>query len=164
MLIFDHFPSALPQHLALAASSTLVSHQLLTVSTMRSAPVFQPALNTSRSFPQLQACNDSLTFAAHYPSDNYAASLASGAARLELWTDLPVSTSNAASSSRNAAWKAVQLHYVQAAIGRNIGYSFVAKVKCSPESADGVFGFTYRIVHPDGQIDWIGSPSNDGQI
>ncbi len=27
-----------------------------------------------------------------------------------------------------------------------------------------MFAFTYRIVHPDGQIDWLGSPSNDGQI
>ena len=131
---------------------------------MRYAPVFQPALNSSRSIPQSQACQDGLTFAAHYPADDYAASLASGAARLELWTNLPVSPSCAASTSRAAAWKAVALRPVQAKLGRKSGFSFAAKVQCPIEAVDGVYGFTYRIVHPDGQIDWLGSPFNDGQI
>ncbi|KAJ1030300.1 hypothetical protein NDA16_001210 [Ustilago loliicola] len=131
---------------------------------MRSAPIFQPALNSSRSVPESHACEDGLTFAAHYPADKYAASLAQGAARLELWTDVPVSQSDAASTSKATSWKAVPLNPVNATLGHQSGYSFVAKVKCSDEAVDGVFGFTYRIVHPDGQIDWLGSPSNDGQI
>ncbi|SPC65438.1 uncharacterized protein UHOD_00578 [Ustilago sp. UG-2017b] len=131
---------------------------------MRSAPVFQPALNSSRSVPQARACDDGLTFVAHYPADKYAASLAQGAARLELWTDLPVFQSDAASTSKATSWNSVPLVHVNATVGYQGGYSFVAKVKCNDEAADGVFGFTYRIVHPDGQIDWLGSPSNDGQI
>ncbi|SPO20977.1 uncharacterized protein UTRI_00454 [Ustilago trichophora] len=131
---------------------------------MRSAPIFQPSLNSSRSIPQSQACEDGITFAAHYPADDYAASLASGDARLELWTNLPVSQCSAASTSRATAWKAIALHPVKATLSRKSGYSFVAKVKCSIDADDGVFGFTYRIVHPDGQLDWLGSPSNDGQI
>lgn len=131
---------------------------------MRSAPVFQPAFNSSRSVPQARACDDGLTFVAHYPADKYAASLAQGAARLELWTDLPVFQSDAASTSKATSWKSVPLVYVKATVGYQSGYSFVAKVKCNDEAADGVFGFTYRIVHPNGQIDWLGSPSNDGQI
>ncbi|KAJ1031027.1 hypothetical protein NDA18_002250 [Ustilago nuda] len=131
---------------------------------MRSAPVFQPALNSSRSVPQARACDDGLTFVAHYPADKYAASLAQGAARLELWTDLPVFQSDAASTSKATSWKSVPLVYVKTTVGYQSGYSFVAKIKCNDEAADGVFGFTYRIFHPDGQIDWLGSPSNDGQI
>lgn len=131
---------------------------------MRSAPIFQPALNSSRAVPETEACQDGLTFAAHYPADKYAASLAHGAARLELWTDLPVSQSDAASTSKATSWKAVPLVPVNAIAGHQDGYAFAAKIKCGEEAADGVFGFTYRIVHPDGQIDWLGSPSNDGQI
>ncbi|SJX60436.1 uncharacterized protein SRS1_11732 [Sporisorium reilianum f. sp. reilianum] len=131
---------------------------------MRSAPIFQPALNSSRTLPQRGACNDGLTFAAHYPADEYAASLASGGARLELWTDLPISQRSDASTSRATAWKAVPLLPLEASIDHSSGYAFAATVKCSDEAADGVFSFTYRILHPDGKIDWIGSPSNDGQI
>ncbi|SPO20060.1 uncharacterized protein UTRI_00454_B [Ustilago trichophora] len=146
------------------ASFTQAAHHLPAVPTMRSAPIFQPALNSAQSIPQSWAREDGITFAAHYPADDYAASLASGDARLELWTNLPVSQCSAASTSRATAWKAVMLHPVKASISRKSGYSFVAKVKCSIDADDGVFGFTYRIVHPDGQIDWLGSPSNDGKI
>ncbi|GAC95518.1 raffinose synthase protein [Pseudozyma hubeiensis SY62] len=131
---------------------------------MRSSPVFQPALNSVRTVSQRKACDQGLTFAAHYPADDYAASLASGAARLELWTDLPVSQVDAASTSRSTAWSAVPLQPLRASVGNDSGYTFAAAVKCSEDAADGAFGFTYRIVHPDGKIDWLGSPSNDGQI
>ncbi|CDU23988.1 uncharacterized protein SPSC_02617 [Sporisorium scitamineum] len=131
---------------------------------MRSAPIFQPSLNSSRTVPQRRACNDGLTFAAHYPAGDYAASLASGGARLELWTDLPISHRNVASTSRANAWKAIPLLPLKASIDPSSGYAFAATVKCFDEAADGIFNFTHRIVHPDGKIDWIGSPSNDGQI
>ncbi|SNX81692.1 uncharacterized protein MEPE_00397 [Melanopsichium pennsylvanicum] len=131
---------------------------------MRSAPLFQPELNSSWPIPQSQACDRGLKFAAHYPADDFSASLARGAARLELWTNLPVSQSDAASTSQATAWKAVPLRPVNATVGRNTGYSFVADFKCSVDTAVGTFGYTYRIVHPDGQTDWLGSPSNDGKI
>ena len=133
---------------------------------MRSGPIFQPALSSLRSIPVKQACHDGLTFAAHYPADDFSLALASGDARLELWTDLPVFQSNRAdaSASRATTWNAVQLQPLKAKLGRNGGYSFATRVKCSPTAVDGAYGFTYRIVHPDGKIDWIGSPSNDGQI
>ncbi|KAJ9476784.1 Raffinose synthase protein [Pseudozyma hubeiensis] len=131
---------------------------------MRSSAVFQPALNSVRTVSQRKACDHGLTFAAHYPADDYAASLASGGARLELWTDLPVSQVDAASTSRSTAWSAVPLQPLEASVSNGSGYIFAAAVKCSEDAADGAFGFTYRIVHPDGKIDWLGSPSNDGQI
>ncbi|GAC73605.1 hypothetical protein PANT_9d00179 [Moesziomyces antarcticus T-34] len=131
---------------------------------MRSAPIFQPALGSYRSVCLDQACGDGLSFAAQYPVDEYAASLASGAARLELWTNLPVSQDSSESTSRPVAWNAYPLLPVKAALDRATGYSFVARLQCLPAASEGVFNFTYRIVHPDGQIDWLGSPSTDGRI
>ncbi|TKY90604.1 hypothetical protein EX895_000602 [Sporisorium graminicola] len=131
---------------------------------MRPSPIFQPSLNSSCTVPQSKAYHDGITFAAHYPADGYAASLANGEARLELWTDLPVSQCSPASTSRATAWKAVPLLPLTASIDRNNGYVFAVTVKCFNQAAEAVFSFTYRIVHPDGKIDWISSPSNDGQI
>ncbi|KAI3487639.1 hypothetical protein L1887_48420 [Cichorium endivia] len=131
---------------------------------MRSAPIFQPALGSYRSVCLDQACGDGLSFAAQYPVDEYAASLASGAARLELWTNLPVSQDSIESTSRPVAWNAYPLLPVKAALDRATGYSFVARLQCLPAASEGVFNFTYRIVHSDGQIDWLGSPSTDGRI
>ncbi|EST09992.1 Glycosyl hydrolases 36 [Kalmanozyma brasiliensis GHG001] len=131
---------------------------------MQAAPFFQPALDSSRTVPQSQACDDGLTFAAHYPADDFAASLANGEAALELWTDLPISNLDHASASRTTAWKAIPLRPLKASAGRKSGFAFAATVQCSKDAADGAFGFTYRIVHPDGKIDWLGSPPNDGQI
>lgn len=131
---------------------------------MRSAPVFQPALGSHRSFPQSQACEDGLAFAAHYPADDYAVSSAGCAARIELWTNLPVAQFITASTSRATTWKAIPLRPVHATVGRESSCSFSVRVKCEPVTADRVFGFTYRIVHPNGKIEWLGAPCNDGQI
>lgn len=131
---------------------------------MRSAPIFQPALGSFRSVSLDQVCGDGLNFAAQYPVDEYVASLANGAARLELWTNLPVSQNSSESTSRPVAWNAYPLLPVRAALDRATGYSFAARVQCLPAASEGVFNFTYRIVHLDGQIDWLGSPSTDGRI
>lgn len=132
---------------------------------MRSSPTFQPALDSSHTISQRKACDHGITFAAHYHADDYAVSLASGAACLELWTNLPVSqTTAAASSSQSTVWKAVPLLALKPFVGDDTSYVFATTVNCVQGASTKNFSFTYRIVHPDGMIDWLGSPSNDGQI
>lgn len=95
-----------------------------------------------------------LTFTATVASGRFDARSA-----IQIWSDIP-DNSQPAISREQEGWSSRSFEFHQNASVASLSIPFHDLIHPSRSQ----FSFTYRILHPDGSVQWLGDPGNNGSL